>query len=102
MKLSRKQREALKRDVVRCLKSEPEIQRVVVFGSFLTSDDPQDMDVAVFQTSAEPYLPLALKYRSRLRPVSKRIPVDIVPVRPNPSPGVFLSEIDRGEVVYER
>ena len=101
MKLDREQKEQCKRGVVECLKDEPEIKRIVVFGSFLNSDDPHDMDVAVFQTSREPYLPLALKYRKRVRPVAKRIPVDVIPIRPDPEPGSFLSEVERGEVIYE-
>jgi len=35
----------------------PEVRRVVVFGSFVTSDDPQDLDIAVFQDSDESYYP---------------------------------------------
>ena len=102
MKLDTRQKEKLKREVAECLKGNEEIQRIVVFGSFLTSDDPHDMDVAVFQTSGEPYLPLALKYRKRVRSVAKRIPVDIIPIRPNPEPSTFLAEVEHGEVIYER
>ena len=42
------------------------------------------MDVAVFQDSSETYLPLAIKYRSKLRSVSGLIPLDVLPIRPNP------------------
>lgn len=102
MKLTQEQKEQLKRDVAECLKGNADIRRIVVFGSFLTSDDPHDMDVAVFQTSSEPYLPLALKYRRQVRPVTRRIPVDVIPVRPDPEPGSFLTEVEQGEVIYER
>jgi len=102
MRLDREQKEQLKRAVVECLSGDDEIQRIVVFGSFLSSDEPHDMDVAVFQTSREPYLSLALRYRRRIRPVTRRIPVDVVPIRPDPEPGSFLSEVERGEVIYER
>lgn len=102
MRLTDEEKRQLKDELVGCLRDEPEVQRIVVFGSFLTSDDPMDMDVAVFQSSSEAYLPLALKYRRRVRPVSKRIAVDIVPVRPEPSSGHFLAEIESGEVLYER
>ena len=102
MKLDHEQKEQLKRAVVECLRGEDEIQRIVVFGSFLTSDEPHDMDVAVFQTSRESYLPLALRYRRRVRPVTRRIPVDVVPIRPDPEPSSFLPEVEQGEVIYER
>jgi len=102
MKVGHEQRERLKREVAECLKGADEVQRIVVFGSFLTSNDPEDMDVAVFQTSQESYLPLALRYRRRVRSVTRQIPVDIVPIRPDPEPSTFLAEVERGEVIYER
>lgn len=72
-----------------------------MFGSFLTSSSPTDMDVAIFQDSDEPYLPLAMKYRSLARPVSARIPLDIIPLRKDAT-GPLMEEINRGEVIYER
>ena len=74
---------------------------MVVFGSFLTTEEPHDLDAAVFQDSDESYLPLAMKYRLLVRPIAQRIPVDIVPIRPGAT-GAFLKEIEEGEVVYER
>ena len=65
MTLSKREKETLKRQVATCLASEPEVRKVVVFGSFLESDNPNDLDIAVFQESDESYLPLALKYRRR-------------------------------------
>ena len=91
----------LKRAVARELGQAPEVRKIVVFGSFLESDVPNDMDLAVFQDSAENYLPLALKYRRMTRGVSTRIPMDIIPLRPGAS-GTFLDEIEKGEVIYER
>ncbi len=93
---------ALKSMLVRCLSGEKEITKIIVFGSFLTSDDPHDIDVVVFQDSAEGYLPLALKYRRRTRPVSRRLPIDIIPLSNRASSAPFLAEIARGEVLYER
>jgi predicted nucleotidyltransferase len=102
MKLSRAQKESLKREVATCLATEPEVRKVVVFGSFLDSDNPHDLDIAVFQESDEDYLPLALKYRRKLAKIADRIPVDVLPIRPHPVPGHFLRAIERGEIVYER
>jgi len=76
-----KQKETLKRDLVSCLAEDREIRRIVIFGSFLTSTSPADMDVAVFQDSNESYVALAMKYRRQARPVSMRIPLDIIPLR---------------------
>jgi len=102
MVLTTEEREALKRQVVACLRNEPEIRRIILFGSFVGNPAPQDLDVAVLQESPEGYLPLALKYRRLLRPVSSRIPVDVIPVRDQEAAGTFLQEIERGEVIYVR
>lgn len=91
----------LMREVARCLGQASEIRKIVVFGSFLHSESPNDMDVAIFQDTDEPYLPLALKYRRMAQPVSNSIPLDIVPVRPGAS-GPMMEEIGKGEVIYER
>ena len=91
----------LKRDLARRLAQAQEIRKVVVFGSFLHSDSPEDMDVAVFQDSGETYLPLALKYRRMARPISDHIPLDIIPLRPGAA-GPLMDEINKGEVIYER
>jgi predicted nucleotidyltransferase len=96
-------KQRIKREVSDRLKGEREVRRVVVFGSFLTSRQPHDLDVAVFQDSNEKYLPLALKYRKLLRPVSDQIALDVIPLRTAAPGGWFVdSEILRGEVVYER
>lgn len=91
----------LMREVARCLGQASEISRIVVFGSFLHSESPNDMDIAVFQDTDDPYLPLALKYRRMAKSVSDSIPLDIVPVRPGAS-GPMMDEIGKGEIIYER
>jgi predicted nucleotidyltransferase len=102
MKMSTNTREILKRKVLECLVGEPEITQVVIFGSFLHSGDPHDMDIAVFQDSDEKYIPLAMKYRSMLGPVAREIALDVFPIRTNPAENSFLREVKTGEVVYER
>ena len=46
--MTRLDKETIKKDVVRCLVGAEEIKRIVVFGSFLTSEDPNDIDVAIY------------------------------------------------------
>ena len=91
----------IKRDVVMALRDESEIRKIVIFGSFTTSDNPNDIDIAIFQDSSEKYLPLALKYRRLLDRLGSRFPLDVLPIRPDPSPGGFLEEILKGETIYE-
>jgi predicted nucleotidyltransferase len=96
------QKKVLKKELVDCLSGDQEILRIVVFGSFVTSETPADMDVAVFQSSDEDYIPLAMKYRRQTRRVSRRIPLDIIPLRAGITDSPFLREIESGETIYER
>ncbi|MDX9785161.1 MAG: nucleotidyltransferase domain-containing protein [Desulfobacterales bacterium] len=102
MKLTTSRKEALKKEIVACLAGEPEIEKIVIFGSFVQGSEANDLDIAVFQKSEESYLPLALKYRKKTRTVAQKIPLDIFPVRPGASDSLFLHEISTGEVIYER
>ncbi len=103
MRLTEQDKRQIKQELVACLEEQAEVQKVVIFGSFVTSADPQDLDVAVFQDSDETYLPLALKYRKLLRPVADRIPLDVLPFRTSAPAGWFVrDEVLRGEVIYER
>jgi uncharacterized protein len=43
-----------------------------------------------------------MKYRRLLRQIADQITIDVIPMRPNAASGQFLSEIQKGEVVYER
>ncbi|ADV45830.1 nucleotidyltransferase domain-containing protein [Nitratifractor salsuginis] len=78
-----------------------EVERVIVFGSFLHSPTPHDIDIAVIQNSQEDYLSLSLKYRKVLRQISRKIPLDILPVKTD-AHGTFMREIQTGESIYER
>ena len=99
---TQRQKDSLKQRLVSCLEGEKEIRRIVVFGSFLESSDPHDIDVAVFQDSGEKYLPLAMKYRKKIRPVARIIPVGIIPLKAHVRGGAFMEEIEQGEVIYEK
>ena len=102
MILTKQQKDELKRELVSCLKSDKDVKKIVVSGSFIDSSNPLDLDIAVFQESSESYLPLAMKYRRKTRSIARKIPLDIFPINSNAKDHSFLSEIDRGEVLYER
>ena len=89
-------------NLIRLLTDEPEINRIVIFGSFLTSPNPHDIDVAVFQDSNEKYLPLAMKYRRKTRSIAEEISLDIFPLKAGVKDGFFMDEITKGQVIYER
>ena len=96
------QKQSLKQQLASLLGTEREVCRIVIFGSFLSSKDPQDIDVAIFQDSNEKYLPLAMKYRRKTRDIARRIPLDILPLKAGVQGEVFMDEIEQGEVIYER
>jgi len=78
-----------------------EISKIILFGSFPKSKNPNDIDIAIIQNSQDDYLTLSLKYRKALRELSKQIPLDIVPLK-NSVKGSFLDEINQGYVIYEK
>ena len=39
----------LKKYIVEQLSQEPEVEKVIIFGSFLKSNIPNDIDIAIFQ-----------------------------------------------------
>lgn len=100
--LSPDEKHELAKQLVASLAGEREVCRIVIFGSFLHSNAPHDLDVAVFQDSDEPYLPLALKYRKKTRQIARTIALDIVPIKAGQKDGLFLDEIEQGQVIFER
>ncbi len=101
MTISKDQKKHIKAQIREKLSKEREIQKIVIFGSFTNSNDPNDIDIAVYQNSNEKYLPLALKYRKLVRDISRKLPIDVIPLKSG-AKGVFLSEIEAGETIYER
>ena len=91
----------LKRYIVEQLSQQPEVEKVIIFGSFLKSNTPNDIDIAIFQNSCQNYLTLALKYRKLLRPLYSFLPIDVIPLRLD-AQGSFINEIKCGEVIYEK
>ena len=78
-----------------------EIHKIIIFGSFIDSDNPNDIDIAVIQNSDSNFLMLSLKYRKVLRDLSRKIPLDIIPLKEN-SKGVFMEEITKRLMIYEK
>lgn len=101
MIISRIQKELIKNKIREQLSNEQEIQKIVLFGSFVRSSEPNDIDVAIFQNSTESYLSLALKYRKLMREIANMLPVDVIPLKTSAT-GLFLDEIELGETIYEK
>ena len=101
MTFSKSEKEKIKNQIKERLSKEKEIQKIVLFGSFVHSSNPNDIDIAVFQNSNEKYLSLSLKYRKLIREIAKILPVDVLPLK-NDGQGFLLNEIKAGETIYER
>jgi predicted nucleotidyltransferase len=92
----------IKRVLRKNLSSQKEVSKIIIFGSFVNSMEPRDIDIAVFLNSNEPYLSLAMKYRKLTREISKILPLDIIPIRPEAPKTSFFDEIEKGEMIYEK
>ena len=75
-------KELLKKEISDCLRSQTEIERIVIFGSFLNSQEPNDIDIAIFEDSDESYLDLSMKYRRLTRSIARKIPSISYPSNP--------------------
>jgi len=84
------------------MQNEQDIHKIIVFGSFLSSETPGDIDVAVLGKFAQGYLEVATRLRKKVRHIAKILPVDIVPIQEDAPPNRFFQEIQKGEVIYER
>lgn len=102
MQLSHAEKETIKKELAASLSDAPEVVKIVVFGSFVTTENPNDIDVAIFQNSDQPYLPLAMKYRKKTRAISNKIAIDILPLKPGARDSIMMDAIAKGEVIYER
>jgi len=100
--MTREFKESIKKELINSLITEKEINKIILFGSFIDSDNPVDIDVAIFQNSNDNYLTLAMKYRRLTRKISKKIPLDIIPIKSSAKDDIFLNEVEAGEVIYER
>lgn len=102
METSIKDKVKIKSDITETLSREPEVDKIVLFGSFLKDDNPRDIDIAVFQSSDKDYLTLALKYRKLLRSISKHMPINIIPIKNESTDYFTIAEINDGEIIFER
>ena len=100
--MNKKLRNQIKRELRKKLSSQKEVNKIIIFGSFINSLEPQDIDIAVFLDSDEPYLSLAMKYRKLTREISKILPLDIIPIRLEAPKISFFDEIEKGELIYEK
>ena len=97
--MNKELRDHIKHVLRKKLSSQKEVNQIIIFGSFINSIEPRDIDIAVFLNSDEPYLKLAMKYRKLTREISKILPIDIIPIRLEAQKISFFDEIDRKSVV---
>ncbi len=100
--INKELKDHIKRTLRRNLSSQKEVNKIIIFGSFVNSMEPRDIDIAVFMDSDESYLSLAMKYRKLTREISKILPLDIIPIKPEAPKISFFDEIEKGEMIYEK
>jgi len=101
MSLTQAQKDRIKKDLRDVLSAEREVTKIIIFGSFINSDDPHDIDIAVFQDSNQQYIPLSMKYRRLVRKLARTLSVDIIPIKEG-AKNTFVEEVKSGETIYER
>jgi predicted nucleotidyltransferase len=92
----------VKNKIIESFKEQKEVEKIIVFGSFNKTDSPNDIDIAVIQSSNENYLTLALRYRKLIRNISREIAVDVFPISIKNDNSFFTNEVSSGEVIYAR
>jgi len=102
MHMTQAAKNRIKNRVLEQLSSDKAIRKIVVFGSFVTSEEPEDIDLAIFSDSDRDYLSLAMEYRKKLREIARQISVDVIPVKIPYEEVSFMKEINNGEVIYEK
>lgn len=53
----------IKNKIIEQLSSDKAIRKIVVFGSFVSSDYPEDIELAIFSESDRDYLSQAMEYK---------------------------------------
>ena len=81
MTVSNDQKERIKAQIREKLSKEQKVKKIVIFGSFTKSNEPNAIDIAIFQNSNERYLPLAMKYRKLVSIISQTLPIDGLPLK---------------------
>ena len=105
MYLSNSKKEKIKEEIISKMKNDSHVQKIVLFGSFIDSNNPNDIDIAIFENSKKNYISLALEYRKRLRNIKKILPIDIIPLKKpisDNNENFLLDEISKGEIIYEK
>ena len=95
-------KQEIKNKIVKSLKGEEEIEKIIIFGSFNTSESPNDIDIAIVQNSSMDYLSLAMKYRKLIRDVSLELAVDVFPIKSINKNYFFTDTVKKGELIYAR
>ena len=98
------EKEKIKKQLIESMSKLSSIRKLILFGSFITEKQPHDIDLAVIDDRDNDYITLSLSYRKALRDISRIIPIDVFPIRSgqNNRDSMMLSEIENGEVIYER
>jgi hypothetical protein len=97
-------KQKIKNDIVSRLKGFKHLRKIIIFGSFNSAVQPNDIDIAVVDDSGKDYWTLAVAYRTKLHGLDGNLPVDLLPLvsdKFEASTELFSQEIKKGELIYE-
>jgi len=104
MRLSEDKKTIIKDLIVKNLSDISDISKIIIFGSFIISKQPNDIDIAILDSSGKDYFTLSAIYRKKLRPISEILPIDVIPIvklEPD-NKATIENDILMGEVIYEK
>jgi len=93
---------AIKGEIASKLAGLDYIEKIIVFGSFVNSELPADIDIAIFTSNSDNYLTQAMLFRKLLRDLHTNLPLDILPIRNDAASSFLSNEVYKGEVIYEK
>jgi len=100
--LSKEQKQELKDRISASLNTDINVTKIVIFGPFLESVAPKSINVAVYQESTEGYFQLSMKYRKKMKALTRKIQINIFPIRNNIEEATILTEMEITEVIFKR
>lgn len=81
--------------------SGPEVKKLILFGSFVESANPNEINLAIISEENLDYISKVAKYRKKIKDLSKKIPVQIFPLLS--SEKIYLHDkIKHGVTLYSK
>lgn len=81
--------------------SGPEVKQLILFGSFVESNNLNEINIAIISEENLDYISKVKKYRQKIKDLSKKIPVQIFPLLKSEN-SYLHDKIKHGITLYSR